>query len=89
MNVRYIDQCPKERCGNIQTKNDQILVTFCIFSPRHVQTCDQFDFYTAGNVLLGRSVKSSLHISPKIPTNLKMVKMVLNTQCYQYLWLKM
>ena len=35
---------------------------------------------TAGNVFLGRSVRSSLHISLRYPMNLKVVKMDLNTK---------
>ena len=40
-----------------------------------------------------RGVRSTLHNSPKslreFKSDPRVVKMVLNTQCYQYLWLKM
>ena len=41
---------------------------------------------------LRRSVRSSLHINPKklrIYSALRVAKVVLNTQCYQYHWLTM
>ena len=38
---------------------------------------------------IGRSVRSSLHISPKNFEFKSGPRMVLNTQCYQYLWLSM